>query len=161
MMDGWKKRIVDEGDTINLEDVKSGLKLGNGIPTAQEARPSPLRAQIAAPNPDSSAVRQDDSTDLLNVSIDSLEGTTSMNGVAPNTKVMERVLKETSANTQPTQSPRKKAIIVSIPEDEIAPEADDGLLDERPQESESLSSPIRNNKSRIPLQVSMRRTPAI
>lgn len=43
LMDGWKRRMVDEGDTINLEDLKHGLKLGSGIPTAQESRLSPAK----------------------------------------------------------------------------------------------------------------------
>lgn len=41
MMDGWRKRMVDTGDTINLEDLTKGMNLGSDIPAApeiQEAR---------------------------------------------------------------------------------------------------------------------------
>ena len=38
LMDGWKKRMVDTGDTINLEDLKMGLNLGNGIPSTEQAQ---------------------------------------------------------------------------------------------------------------------------
>ena len=43
LLAGWKKRVVDEGDTIRLEDLKVGLKLGSGIPSAQEAHHSPFK----------------------------------------------------------------------------------------------------------------------
>ncbi|KAG8533752.1 uncharacterized protein KY384_001493 [Bacidia gigantensis] len=43
LLGGWKKRMTDDGDTINLEDLKVGLKLGSGIPSAQEARQSPFK----------------------------------------------------------------------------------------------------------------------
>ena len=52
LMDGWKRRMVDEGDTINLEDLKHGLKLGSGIPTAQESRLSPMKPTDAAGSAD-------------------------------------------------------------------------------------------------------------
>lgn len=38
LMDGWKKRMVDTGDTINLNDLEMGMDLGSGIPTVQEAQ---------------------------------------------------------------------------------------------------------------------------
>ena len=38
LMDGWKKRMVDTGDTINLDDLRMGLNLGAEIPTVQEAQ---------------------------------------------------------------------------------------------------------------------------
>lgn len=38
LMDGWKKRMVDTGDTINLDDLKVGLNLGSGIATALETQ---------------------------------------------------------------------------------------------------------------------------
>ena len=31
MMDGWKKRMLNGGDTVNLEELKVGLKLGKGL----------------------------------------------------------------------------------------------------------------------------------
>ena len=45
LMDGWKKRMVDTGDTINLDDLKMGLNLGSGIPTVQEAQEKSLLIQ--------------------------------------------------------------------------------------------------------------------
>ncbi|TKA76692.1 hypothetical protein B0A49_04129 [Cryomyces minteri] len=31
MMDGWRKRMVDSGDTVNLDELKMGLGLGTGL----------------------------------------------------------------------------------------------------------------------------------
>ncbi|KAK5256236.1 hypothetical protein LTR16_003723 [Cryomyces antarcticus] len=31
MMDGWRKRMVDSGDTVNLDELKKGLGLGAGL----------------------------------------------------------------------------------------------------------------------------------
>ena len=45
LMDGWKKRMVDTGDTINLDDLKMGLNLGSGIPSVQEAQEKSLLIQ--------------------------------------------------------------------------------------------------------------------
>ncbi|KAF6237449.1 hypothetical protein HO173_004339 [Letharia columbiana] len=45
LMDGWKKRMVDTGDTINLDDLRMGLNLGSGIPTVQEAQETSLLKQ--------------------------------------------------------------------------------------------------------------------
>ena len=32
LMDGWRKRMVDTGDTINLDDLRAGLNLGSDVP---------------------------------------------------------------------------------------------------------------------------------
>lgn len=45
LMDGWKKRMVDTGDTINLDDLRMGLNLGSGIPMVQEAQETSLLKQ--------------------------------------------------------------------------------------------------------------------
>jgi len=37
MMDGWRKRMVDGGDTVNLEELKLGLGLGIGLKTQESA----------------------------------------------------------------------------------------------------------------------------
>ena len=43
LLDGWKKRMVDTGDTINLDDLKMGMELGTELPTAQEAQERSLQ----------------------------------------------------------------------------------------------------------------------
>ena len=43
LMGGWQKRVVDQGDTIKLEDLQLGLELGSGLPSMQEARQSPFK----------------------------------------------------------------------------------------------------------------------
>ena len=40
---GWEKKVARDGDTIKLEDLKLGLKLGSGMPSAEEARHSPFK----------------------------------------------------------------------------------------------------------------------
>lgn len=34
LMDGWRKRMVDTGDTIKLEDLRLGLNIGSEVPSA-------------------------------------------------------------------------------------------------------------------------------
>lgn len=36
MMNGWRNRMVDTGDTINLEDLTKGMNLGSGAPAMPE-----------------------------------------------------------------------------------------------------------------------------
>ena len=38
LMDGWRTRMLNGGDTINLEEIKMGLGLAEGIPTTRKAR---------------------------------------------------------------------------------------------------------------------------
>jgi len=46
MMDGWRKRMVDTGDTINLEDLTKGMNLGLDIPAAPEMQEARSPSQI-------------------------------------------------------------------------------------------------------------------
>ena len=151
LMGSWKKRMVNEGDTINLEDLKTGLKLGSGIPTAQEARISPLRVRDAAIDRDDSnlseiaaqgrkggPIEEDTVTDW-HQKLGALAGST------------ERALRETSANPKTAPS-----ATISIPEEETltASEDESSLLD-LSREKRISATAMKPSVSRIPLQVSM------
>ena len=148
LMDGWRKRMVDTGDTINLDDLRVGLNLGSGIPTAQEAQ-------------EKSLLKQDEETAKLEglgieelheeseePFIDELEADLP-DEVDVDLRLKGRVLVDVDANAN--KSPRK-VFFQTIPEENTASLANDedaSLLD-RSTYKGILSKP----KSRIPLQVS-------
>lgn len=153
LMDGWKKRMVDTGDTINLEDLKLGLKLGSGIPSAQEARQSPLKHSEKSNSLNDSellkdlhdSVGKDIHEDSESVEVDEVD----LDGLG-----RSRALDERSANARPTLSPRKVSFL-SIPEENtqsLEDEDDLSLLDFSTYKAPRTSS--LKPKSRIPQQVS-------
>ena len=46
MMDGWRKRMVDSGDTINVEDLTKGMNLGSELPAVPKSREDVSTAQM-------------------------------------------------------------------------------------------------------------------
>ena len=59
LLDGWKKRMVDTGDTINLDDLNMGMQLGTEMPTAQEAQERSLLKPDEMPDVNESDILQD------------------------------------------------------------------------------------------------------
>ena len=149
LMDGWKKRMVDSGDTINLDDLRMGLNLGSGIPTVQEAQEKSLL------NQDEELADLDGSGNLEDLHEDSEEP--SINEAEANLPseidldlhVTGRVLGDIDANARPT--PRQGSF-QNIPEENttsLAKDEDVLLLDFLTYKAASPSKP----KSRIPFQV--------
>ena len=106
LMDGWKKKVVDTGDTINLDDLKDGLKLGDGLPSAIEARVSPAKQEVALPT-DESGVLQDmheQRNDILEEVTDLFEPLEEIGLALP---AAERALTKTSGNAQSGQAARR------------------------------------------------------
>lgn len=151
LMDGWKKRMVDEGDTINLEDLKDGLKLGSGIPTAQEARNSPLKTKDAAAvdsdfwdfkgaaqRPDAGSFEHPFGADASRLHGDDID----------------IFLKETNANLVSGKHPRK-ACLPSLGSDLGSADGDDPQVSLAvPQdENRAVEGPSKERISRIPFQV--------
>ena len=144
LMDGWKKRMLDTGDTINLDDLRVGLNLGSGIPAVQEAQEkSFLEEDEEGAGLDGPAILED----LLEDS----EQTNLPSEVDSGLHVKAGVLDDIDANARPGGSPRKVSFQM-IPEENttsLANDQDASLLDF----ASKTASPLKL-KSRIPLQAS-------
>ena len=149
LMDGWKKRMVDTGDTINLDDLRMGLNLSSGIPTVQEAQErSLLRQDEEAAELNGSDSLEDIHEDPEEPSIDELEAKL-RSEVDLDEHVKGRVLGDIDANAN--ISPRKVSF-QTIPEEtttSLAKDEDASLLDFSTYKAASPSKA----KSRTPLQV--------
>ena len=150
LMDGWKKRMVDTGDTINLDDLKVGLNLGSEIPMVQEAQEDPLLIQDKeAADLDGPAILEDFDDELEGPIVDNADGSLPETDLDLN--VTGRVLENIDANARPDRSPRKVSF-QTIPEENttsLANEEDVSLLD---FSAYKAGSPLKP-KSCIPLQV--------
>ena len=152
LMDGWKKRMVDTGDTINLDDLRVGLDLGSGIPTVQEAQEKPLLEQgDEAAESDGPAILEDLQDDPEELIVDNVE-TDLPSEVDLDSHVKGRVLDNIDVNVRRGISPRKVSFQM-IPEENttsLANDEDASLLDFSTYKAESPSK----SRSRISLQAS-------
>ena len=152
LMDGWKKRMVDTGDTINLDDLKMGLNLSSGIPTAQEAQEkSLLKQDEEGAEFNGSVIVEGLYKDPEESSMDELE-VDLPSEMDLNLHAKGRVLGDIDANARPGISPRKVSF-QTIPEEgttSLANDEDASLLDFSPHKAASPSK----TRSRLPLQVS-------
>ncbi|KAL9104509.1 MAG: hypothetical protein Q9163_000540 [Psora crenata] len=132
LMGGWKKRMVDEGDTINLEDLKLGLKLGSGVPSVQEAQQSPTsNSEVPGTSNSSASLKKprdgfEENIDNEDVEAVANDDTERIDMLATNEALVER-----SANIL-SPLPPHKVTIAAIPEDTkafTACEEDLSLLD--------------------------------
>ena len=154
LMGGWKKRMLDEGDTINLDDLRAGLKLGTGIPSAREARESPIKRGGVS--------RTSSELDDLKELRDGLDEIPQEDGVEDeaiddadaDVLVADRVLGESSGNAR-LAPPLQTDPISAIPEENTQALAagveEVSLLDF--SVSRALQPSLAKAKSRIPLQV--------
>ena len=121
LMDGWRKRMVDTGDTINLDDLRLGLDLNSGISAA-------VQPKEESPNSEESALCEDLHISGLEDSLDEAEQPSSVDALDdpsftnedPESTVTvlpkKEVLTPRSPNARPVFSPRK-ASFPSIPEE--------------------------------------------
>lgn len=153
LMDGWKRRMVDTGDTINLNDLEMGMDLGSGIPTVREAQDS----SILKPDEEADANESDMLRDLeIN-----LEAQYSPDGDADaqineadlDTQATSRFLSSRDVNARPAPSPRKVSFQPIERENTkaIAGEEDISLVDFSSNKAHQASP--SKARSRIPLQV--------
>ena len=148
LMDGWKKRMVDTGDTINLDDLRVGLNLGSGIPIVQEEDPHLLQDEEAA-DLDGPAILEDLPEDSEEPFVDDADARLPEADV--DLHVTGGVLENIDANARPDRSPRKVSFR-TIPEEHttcLVNEEDVSLVDFLAYKSGSPFKP----ESRIPLQV--------
>ena len=151
LMAGWRRRVMDDGDTIKLEDLKVGLKLGSGIPSAQEARQSPIkieggnRLSIDGEYPKATGIAMDASADF-----DRLDGT-----VEEVEDVQEisvgRPLCERHTNLPP--APVGAFPIINEESSGIAPDAQDENAVENMEVFKPATEASPVQRSKIPLHV--------
>ena len=154
LMDGWKKRIVDTGDTINLDDLRRGIDLGQGIPTAQEAHENSLLLKQSEVDANTSDILNDLQDNLNELSNEDLKTDAPVVEVDLDVLATGRALGDRDANARPAPSPKKVAF-QSIAEENVklVDEEDDlSLLDF--SNYKVLEWSPSKTKSRIPLQVS-------
>lgn len=162
LMDGWKKRMVDTGDTINLDDLKMGMDLGSEIPSVQEAHEgSLLKADEESELNEVNLYR--DRQDSLDRSLSPEVGPHGMTDtINADSLADDRALSTRDANSVPSPSPRKASFPPIEEEDSRAITEEEGaelsLLDFSTHKV-TQGSPIKS-KSRIPLQVSRTGEPA-
>ena len=154
LMDGWKKRVADTGDTINLDDLKDGLKLGNGIPSAVEARISPAKNLHLI---DDSSVLQEHQQQEEDIVIEeAAEMSEPFKVPDVGASVADRVLADKSGNSRPPPEPRDVLLPGITEQNKRSIDTEDELsLLEFSKAKTSQGSPVKQPASRIPLQVSI------
>ena len=155
LMDGWKKRMVDTGDTINLDDLRRGIDLGQGIPTAQEAHEnSLLLKQSEEADANTSDILNDLQDNLNELSNEDLKTDAPVAEVDLDVLATGRALGDRDANARPAPLPKKVAF-QSIAEENVKPvDGEDDLSLLEFSNYKALQWSPSKTKSRIPLQVS-------
>lgn len=108
LMDEWRKRIVNTGDTINLDDLRVGLNLGSEIPplpVGQDA--STLEQDPVEDNLNGSQLFDDEQSEVHEPSIVDLIDDISIEELDEAVVPEDKVLAVRSPNARPALSPRK------------------------------------------------------
>lgn len=126
LMDGWRKRMLDTGDTINLEDIKMGMKLGTSLPEAPIAHQDLHKSEGQRTDPGSDTINaQEVQRSFAEHPIS--EVTESSNTQENEAKLKEpKVLQSTSGNARALLLPRNG----SFPDNPRRPSAVDSDLDD-------------------------------
>ncbi|MCJ1466542.1 hypothetical protein MMC07_005162 [Pseudocyphellaria aurata] len=149
LMDGWRKRMVDTGDSINLDDLRVGLNLGSAIPplpVGQEA--SILKQELFEDSLNSSKLFDHERNgvdelsimDPIDTSVDELDET------------KDGVLAVRSTNARPALSPRKVSFSPILEENTKQlrdEEAEISLLNHSPCKSLRSPEPQRQRSHQI------------
>ena len=148
MMDGWRKRMMDTGDTINIDDLTKGMNLAAEIPSVPEDPNMVPEAHAVEQTLDESAGSdwkpRDPSESPSVPQVDDEEIGVLADEIAQ--KGQCNVLQDMSANARPVLSPRKVSFR-NLPEEEARGNdyEDASLLDFGG--SKAVFSPI---KSKLP-----------
>jgi hypothetical protein len=121
MMDGWRKRMVNGGDTINLDELRMGLGLGDGVDTGISEEVSIVSQEEE--HDGASSVFDEEIDEAENVedpssleTDDIPENNAGTNMFKLKLQPSQPALRETTGNIKsPTKSPRKVAFSASIP----------------------------------------------
>ena len=155
LMGGWKKRMAKDGDTINLEDLQAGLRLGSGMPSAQEAHQSPVKMADGEKAAEDFETLLDPRDHLDQLPAEETEVDMTAESADLEEHATSQPLGERSPNAQ-TAPPLKKVVFSAIPEENTQAiqeqeNADDFSLWDFSKEPQV--SPVKP-PSRIPLHVS-------
>lgn len=107
LMDGWRRRMVDTGDTINLDDLSVGLKLDSGLPPADglfgtsHLNHDDVEEEYGDEELNSTIAIDEISFDSEEPPIPEESGDTSISDLEPSTTT---ILSPTSANARPPPS---------------------------------------------------------
>ena len=146
MMDGWRKRMMDTGDAVNIDDLTQGMNLGTTLPAGMKPPTAPDTG--AEPSMPGSARTSD--------SVDFLEGASGFsNSVESSFDELERnlipvnVLRDKSANVQPSSPPDKQSFSTIAEETtaDLNPFLEPAFLDFSPLKPQHNRKP---SSSRIP-----------
>lgn len=158
LMEGWRKRMVDTGDTINLDDLRLGLDLNSGISAEVQTKEESSNLEESAVCEDSHISGLEDSLDETEQpsSVDALDDPMSVKEVpeiAVDVIPEKKVLTPRSPNARPDYSPRKTSF-PSIPEESTQELCNADALNSIPLFSPT-KQPTRSPKRRAqsPLQV--------
>lgn len=175
MMEGWRKRMLNGGDTVNLDELKMGLGLGGGLDTHDGAsEPSecvePDDAELEENEVDEFEVASDREADPVNEGPDDNDGKelndtrTSEDMFDIKLRAEEPALREGDGNSK---SPRKVAFASGHPDtspqhaDENAlemdllptPESDPSSPEQSSNKPHHEQGPTRSPRSRSPRRV--------
>ena len=108
MMDGWRKRMVDSGDTINLEDLTKGINLGSEVPAVPENRGDVSTAQMKDQEELSELAESDERLEnpLKSPRLPPLDDG-DIDALVASISGDSNILKDWSGNARLTHSPRK------------------------------------------------------
>lgn len=155
MMDSWRKRMVDTGDTINLDDLTKGMDLAAEIPAASESE----RHDVQAEEELSHVIDEKQEVVLDSPGAPSPVNDKDLAELAAEISSKNNVLRDRSGNARPVFPPRKVSF-PGIPEENKATtnigEFDDLLNFSSLSPNSSLnpnSSPVQR-RSQPPMQVS-------
>ena len=151
LMDGWKKRMVDTGGTINLDDLRVGLNLGSGIPTVQEAQESLPKQEEEAAESKCSGIFEDLYEQPADPIYDELEANQPTEEVDLHSNGNGRVLSDLDANARPVRT-ASKVTFQTIPEEHTMPlrsDEDASLLDFSTDETASRSKPTSQSSVQV------------
>ena len=111
LMDGWRKRMVDSGDTINLEDLTKGMDLAVELPTVSEPERNSIDDDQGEEDLSNLSKRKQEAA-LESPKAQLPDKDSEMHDLSTIMSPFSNVLKDRSANARPSLSPRK----VSFPD---------------------------------------------
>ena len=129
MMDGWRKRMLDTGDIVNIDDLTKGMNLAVEIPTATESGEeyeSKLGDDISI-----NVLDAEGQTTLESPRAPSPIAEDDMDVLAPELPLTTNILKDRNVNIRPMISPRKVSFPTVPEESEMYENSglDDSMLD--------------------------------
>jgi hypothetical protein len=160
MMDGWHRRMADGGDSVNVDELKTGMELGLGDGTSKSHfnETEDLSSEESSVSDQETAEQvEDEEAAYSHEGEDSNINDASIHAPERQRKRRSRALGERSGNSRPPVSPRKVSFANDVVnhschlDDEES--EDEIMLVDRPsvdKEKPSENEPKRKTESKIP-----------